>query len=272
MMRRLIFLLILAALVAGGLALDTGPVKAQTYETVVVQQGDTLAKIAARYCTTWQEIYQINWGAIGNNPNVLEAGTVLTVPNYCSNGGSSGGAGGGSGIYDRGPRTHASGDFNSPYYTVAWGDTLTSIGQRFGVSVAALKQANNLRGNGIYNGQVLYIPGIDRPTPPQPDAERVQFTPGAVAATRSASLSTGAVKRYVLEARAGQTMQVILNNYGAPLPVTISGPGATPYSAPARSTTSQTTVQTTLPTSGDYVVAIGPAGQPTSFTVTFVIQ
>ena len=47
--------------------------------------------------------------------------------------------------------------------------------------LAALKQANNLRGNSIYNGQVLYIPGIDGPTPPQPDAERVQFTPGAVA-------------------------------------------------------------------------------------------
>jgi LysM repeat protein len=268
MMRRLILIFILAALVVGGLAADSAPVRAQTYETVVVQRGDTLAKIAARYCTTWQEIYQINWGAIGNNPNALEPGTVLTVPNYCGNGGTDGG----SGVYDRGPRTHASGDFNSPYYAVAWGDTLTSIGQRFGVSVAALKQANNLRGNSIYTGQRLYIPGIDGPTPPQPEAERVQFAPGAVAATRSASLNTGETKRYVLEAQAGQTMQVIVNNYGAPLPVTISGPGATPYSAPARSTTSQTTVQTTLPTSGDYVVAIGPAGQPTSFTVTFVIQ
>lgn len=168
---------------------------AQSYETYAVQQGDTLAKIAVRYCTTWQEIYQINYGVIGDDPSLLEKGMILTVPNECSSGGagsgygggstSSGGSGGGyggaSGIYDSGPRTHATGAFRSPYYFVAWGDTLNGISQRFGVSVSAIMQANYLTNSNIYAGQALIIPGTGTP-PPTPDAERVQFAWGAVSA------------------------------------------------------------------------------------------
>ncbi len=43
-------------------------------------------------------------------------------------------------------------------YTVRAGDTLFTIGQRFGVSWTAIQQANNLKSTAIYPGQVLQIP------------------------------------------------------------------------------------------------------------------
>ena len=55
------------------------------------------------------------------------------------------------------------------YYTVQPGDTLFSIAARYGVSVNALMQANNLSSFYIYVGQTLRIPvGAGSPggTPP----------------------------------------------------------------------------------------------------------
>lgn len=56
-------------------------------------------------------------------------------------------------------------------YTVVPGDTLYRISLRFGVSVTAIAQANNIQNiNLIYIGQVLRIPGASGGTPiPQPD-------------------------------------------------------------------------------------------------------
>jgi LysM repeat protein len=51
-------------------------------------------------------------------------------------------------------------------YTVQWGDTLSSIGRRFGVSVDAIVSANGLANpNFIYVGQVLTIPSWAPPVP-----------------------------------------------------------------------------------------------------------
>ncbi len=62
------------------------------------------------------------------------------------------------------------------YYTVTWGDTLYSLARRFGVTVAAIVQANNLANpNYIRVGQVLWIPGqAAPPTPPSPVTYVVQ--------------------------------------------------------------------------------------------------
>ena len=267
MIRRLLLVAALALMVTAGMALTAPTAHAQTYVAHTVQQGETLAKIARQYCTTWQEIYRINQQVIGPDPSQLEKGMVLSVPDSCSNGGS----GSGSNVYDRGPRTYASGTFNAPYYYVAWGDTLTSIAGRFGVSVDAIMRANNLSSSNITAGQALIIPGTGTPPPPT-DAERVQFAYGAVSATRSGSLNTGEIKRYVLEASAGQTMQVYVSNSGPPMPINVTGPGNQPVAAPLSTTSGQSSIQQYLSTSGDYVVAIGPANQPTSYTVTFVIQ
>ena len=95
MIRKLLFITL--ALVVGVLVWMAAPTtaSAQSYTTYVVQPGDSLSKIAALYCTTWQEIYNMNYQAIGPDPSVVEPGTVLTVVNRCGGGGSSGGSSGG---------------------------------------------------------------------------------------------------------------------------------------------------------------------------------
>ena len=46
----------------------------------VVQSGDTLSRIAARYGTTVDAIYQSNRTTIGSNPNLIVPGQKLYIP------------------------------------------------------------------------------------------------------------------------------------------------------------------------------------------------
>lgn len=154
-------LLVLLA-VFGLLALMVVPALAVNWVTVVVQPGETLAKIAQRHCTTWQAIFNANQAAIGPNPNIVAAGTVLIVPANCLPGSSGG--------FDRGPSTHARGTINNGIYTVVWGDTLFSIAHRFGVPVNALRAANGMPANQtrINAGTQLIIPGHGNNPSPLP--------------------------------------------------------------------------------------------------------
>ena len=43
-------------------------------------------------------------------------------------------------------------------YTVRRGDNLSKIAKRYGVTVAAIKRANNMGGDNIHQGQKLKIP------------------------------------------------------------------------------------------------------------------
>lgn len=49
-------------------------------------------------------------------------------------------------------------------YTVQRGDSLFLIGQRFGVSVNDLRNANNISGDMIFSGETITIPGQDQKT------------------------------------------------------------------------------------------------------------
>jgi LysM repeat protein len=99
----------------------------------VVQQGETLSSIAARYGTTPQAIASANGLA---NANYIYAGQRLTIP---SSGGST--ATGGT-------------------YIVRAGDTLSSIAARYGTTASAIAGANGLANvNYIYAGQRLVIAG-----------------------------------------------------------------------------------------------------------------
>ena len=96
--------------------------------TYVVQAGDTLSGIAARFGTTVAELVSLN---NISNPNLIYVGQVLKIP---SSGNSS--------------RT----------YTVQAGDTLSYIAAKFGTTVANLVTLNNISDpNLIYVGQVLYV-------------------------------------------------------------------------------------------------------------------
>ncbi len=96
-----------------------------------VRAGESLAIIARRYGVTVDEIVQAN-GL--NNPNLIYAGQVLTIPLRDAAG--------------------------SELYTVQRGDSLSAIARRYGVTVDALMSANGLNNpNSIFAGQQLNIPG-----------------------------------------------------------------------------------------------------------------
>jgi putative chitinase len=96
-----------------------------------VQRGDTLARIARNFGTTWSYLASINGIS---NPNRIFAGQTICVS-----------------IYTPPPQQTT--------YVVQRGDWLSRIAQRFGVSLFSLIQANSIYNpNIIYPGQVLVIP------------------------------------------------------------------------------------------------------------------
>jgi LysM repeat protein len=150
-------IVLLAVLALAFLALSALPAAAQNvpFVTYVVTPEDAnggLSKIATRFCTTWVEIYNINRNVIGPNPNVIEPGMVLTVPNRCP---------AGTGVFDRGPSLNANGTVSGNVYTVAAGDHLSRIAQRFGVPMNTIIAANNIQNpNKLLPGQRILIPGL----------------------------------------------------------------------------------------------------------------
>jgi LysM repeat protein len=137
----------------------------------VVQPGDTLWRISRQFGTTVDAIVQANHIP---NPNLIYVGQVLEIP-----------VGPTATPPPPGPTPTAGPPQPTPtpttppaqqLYVVQPGDTLTRIAARFGVSVQAIVQANNIANpNLIYVGQVLVIPGAgpgpaptQPPVPPQP--------------------------------------------------------------------------------------------------------
>ena len=176
-MKRLLPVLIVVVVLAGVLAVPASATSSPHIVTYTVQPGDTLAKIGRQFCTSWQEIYHLNQAVIGPNPNVLNPGTVLQVPNRC------GGPVPPCSVYDHGPTLHARGPVYGNIYTVVFGDTTFSISNRFGLTVGQLSAANGLANpNWIYAGQKLVIPGLGS-CPPYPGKPFITITspaPGAL--------------------------------------------------------------------------------------------
>ena len=114
-----------------------------TYYTV--RWGDTLYSIARRHGATVQAIAQ----ASGiSNTSFIRVGQVLCIP---------------TGEAPPPPPTPPS----DGYYTVQRGDTLSSIARRYGTTVQAIAQANQIYNPSlIHVGQVLLIPSGGTPIPP----------------------------------------------------------------------------------------------------------
>ncbi len=125
--------------------------------THVVAPGDTLTAIAYRYGTTVGVLAALNGLS---NTNFIYVGQVLVLP-------------GGEGQ----PPVPSPGSGCASYYTVRYGDTLSAIAWRYGTTISALMQANNLYSEFIRQGQQLCLPygGVAsapaapiEPVPPKP--------------------------------------------------------------------------------------------------------
>jgi LysM repeat protein len=148
--------------------------------TYVVQYGDTLSSIAARFHIRggWPPLYTSNLKAIGWNPNAIRPGTVLVIP---------------------GP--------TPVRYTVAAGDTLSGIAAALSVRggwpalYAANRHAIGRDPNALRPGIVLRVPqpaapapaapGVAPPQHPAPPSPPASARPHPHPGTRAAPASTG---------------------------------------------------------------------------------
>jgi membrane-bound lytic murein transglycosylase D len=117
-----------------------------------VRSGDSLSGIASKYNTSVTELMTINQL---RNRNQLRVGQVIILP----------------GELGRVPTLVVNKEANprqsapvSGRVEVARGDTLSTIAQRYGVSTASLKSANNLANDMIRPGQTLSLPSNATPT------------------------------------------------------------------------------------------------------------
>jgi len=138
-----------------------------------VRSGDTLGGIAQKHGVSVASIKRAN----NIRGSVIKRGETLKIP------GSSA------------PSTSSSSSSrSSSKYKVRSGDTLGGIAQRYGVSVASLRSANNIRGSVIKRGQTLTIPG---------------------SSSRSYASSSGSSSKY--KVRSGDTLGGIAQKHGVRL-------------------------------------------------------
>ena len=100
--------------------------------TYIVQSGDTLSGIAARYGTTYQHLAAINGIS---NPDIIHVGDRIVIDGVVS--------------------AQSSDD---EYYTVQPGDTLSGIAERYGTSYQYLAYINGISNpNKIYAGDTIRV-------------------------------------------------------------------------------------------------------------------
>lgn len=119
------------------------------YIIYTVKSGDSLWSIANQHQTSVQEIIELNQ----LTSTVLQIGQELKIPT----------------VEEEIPTPPV----GEQIYVVKKGDSLWSIANQFGITVDALKQANNLSSNQLQIGQELMIPGSETTTPP---SETISYT------------------------------------------------------------------------------------------------
>jgi len=133
-MRRLVYLVLMAALLAAAAAPARAAELSQGSVTHTVAWGETLSGIALQYSTSVEAICAANGIA---NPSTIYAGQQLTIPT-----------------------ADASATTGAGVHVVAPGENLYRIALQYGVTVQALAQLNGVADHDrILVGQTLRIPG-----------------------------------------------------------------------------------------------------------------
>ncbi len=198
--------------------------------TYTVQRGDYLTKIARTCGVSYSALLQANPWII--YPSLIYPGQVLNIPS--------------SGIPVTGNQPGA--------YTVKSGDTLYSISQHFGLSVAELREANPNVGSTISAGQVLQIPA------------RIRFATGNTAAIVQGQLGANSQHEYLLAASAGQTLEVTLSP-ATDLTLAIKGAdGSTLQSA-----SSNSIFRGVLPKTQDYILILSSGSSAVDYSLNVAI-
>jgi LysM repeat protein len=152
MLRKLIVVLIVCLIIMGS---NVTLSYAQGGWVYTVQPQDTLISIAVRYNVNVNELAtanQLYWNSnIYAGQQLTIPGSVTIQPRYAPNNAYT------SGQNNR--RVAPTSPTGYQTHVVRTGDTLTNISTRYGVSIQAIQQANDLTNIGyIYNGQRLIIP------------------------------------------------------------------------------------------------------------------
>ena len=141
-------------------------------------------------------------------------------------------------------------------YVVQSGDYLTKIARTCGVSYSDLLKANPAftHPSLIYKGQVLHIPA------------RIQFASGATAANVQGHVAANGQMVYLLNAGAGQTLEMSLT---APASLSLAIYGAD--GSTVKSTSDSLFFRGVLPKSQDYRLVISAGSSASDFSMSVVI-
>ncbi len=130
----------------------TMPTEGKTY---VIQNGDSLSKIASRMGVSTRELAEVN-GI--KDLNKIRIGQKLMLPDYAGAPQPAAAASKSKGKEKKAGKAKSEvTDKNA--YVVQPGDALSKIAAKHGIKVNELREANNLKGDKILVGQKLVIPG-----------------------------------------------------------------------------------------------------------------
>ena len=111
-------------------------------------------------------------------------------------------------------------------HRVQRGENLTSIARRYGVPVATLKQANNLRGATIHPGDTLVIPGVPSASPdPVAAAAVAEARPDISAQLPERQPAAAPGKPRVYTVKRGDTLWGVARKHGVTVPALASANG-----------------------------------------------